>query len=56
MSPKKFGKFAPFNDTIIKDGKIIKIRKDGRVKSIVSDYQPNHKGDKKLEGFKTEQK
>jgi hypothetical protein len=56
MSPKKFGKFAPFNDTIIKDGKIIKIRKDGRIKSIVNDYEPNHKGDKKLESFRTEQK
>jgi hypothetical protein len=56
MSPKKFGKHPSFNDTIIKDGKIIKIRKDGRIKSIVDDYHPNHKGDKKLENFKTEQR
>jgi hypothetical protein len=56
MSPKKFGKHPSFNDTIIKGGKIIKIRKDGRIKSIVDDYHPNHKGDIKLENFKTGQK
>lgn len=56
MPPKKFGRQVPFNDTVIREGKIVRLRKDGRIKAIVDDYRPNHKGDKKLENFKTEQK
>jgi hypothetical protein len=40
MPPKKFGRQVPFNDTIIRDGKIV--RKDGRIKAIVGDYSPKH--------------
>jgi hypothetical protein len=54
--PKKFGRAIPFNDTIIREGKIVRLRKDGRIKAILGDYLPNNKGDKKLEGFRTEQK
>jgi len=36
-----------FNDTIIKNGMIIKIRKDGTIKSVVGPYTPNHKQVKK---------
>lgn len=33
---------VPFNDTIIKDGWIVKIRKDGRIKARIEPYQPKH--------------
>jgi hypothetical protein len=33
----------PFNDTIIRDGWIVKIRKDGRIKAKIERYLPNHK-------------
>ena len=36
--PKK--KSGSFNDTQIKDGWIVKMRKDGRVKSKVEPYTP----------------
>ena len=32
-----------FNDTIIKDGMIVKIRKDGTIRSVVGPYVVNHK-------------
>lgn len=31
-----------FNDTIIKDGWIVKIRKDGRIKARIEPYLPKH--------------
>lgn len=39
--PKK--KSWAFNPTQIKDGKIVRLRKDGRVQHIVDDYNPKHK-------------
>jgi hypothetical protein len=38
--PKK--KAGSFNDTQIKDGMIVKIRKDGTIKAIVGPYEPKH--------------
>lgn len=38
--PKK--KAGAFNDTQIKDGWIVKIRKDGTIKSFVAPYEPKH--------------
>jgi len=32
----------PFNATQIKDGKIVRLRKDGTVKAVLDDYKPNH--------------
>jgi hypothetical protein len=42
MPPKKFGRQVPFNDTVIRDGKIVRLRKDGRIKAIVGEYTPRH--------------
>lgn len=33
----------PFNDTQIKDGNIVKIRKDGTIKAILGPYEVKHK-------------
>ena len=35
MSSGQRKKKYPFNDTIIKDGKVVRIRKDGTVKAIL---------------------
>jgi hypothetical protein len=43
--PKK--KAGAFNSTQIKDGKIVRINKNGTVKSIIGDYEVNHKEVKK---------
>jgi hypothetical protein len=32
-----------FNDTVIKNGMIVKINKDGTIRSTVGPYTPNHK-------------
>ena len=40
-SVKRRGSF-PFNKTQIKDGKIVRLRKDGTVKAVIDDYKPNH--------------
>lgn len=32
----------PFNDTQIKDGQIVKIRKDGTIKAIIGPYEVKH--------------
>jgi hypothetical protein len=40
-SGQRRGSF-PFNKTQIKDGKIVRLRKDGTVKAILDDYKPNH--------------
>jgi len=33
----------PFNKTIIRDGRIVRIRKDGTVKADLGPYKANHK-------------
>ena len=38
---KKAKSKHPFNDTLIKDGWIFKIRKDGRIKSKIEPYRPS---------------
>jgi hypothetical protein len=38
--PKK--KAAAFNPVQIKDGWIVRLYKDGRVKSKIAPYEPNH--------------
>ena len=42
--PKK--KSGSFNATQIKDGKIVRMNKNGTVKSILGDYYVNHKKEK----------
>lgn len=42
MSSGQRKKKHPFNDTIIRDGMIVRIRKDGSIKSILGEYTPNH--------------
>lgn len=32
-----------FNNTVIKNGKIVRLRKDGTVKAVLGDYKANHK-------------
>ena len=39
--PKK--KSTAFNPTQIKNGKIVRLRKDGSIKAIIDDYNPKHK-------------
>lgn len=39
--PKK--KAGSFNSTQIKDGKIVRLNKNGTIKSIIGDYIVNHK-------------
>jgi len=43
MSSGKFKRHDSFNSTVIKDGKIVRLRKDGSVKAILDEYKPNHK-------------
>jgi len=33
----------PFNDTQIKNGNIVKVRKDGTIKAILGPYEVKHK-------------
>ena len=35
-------KTTAFNDTQIKEGNIVKLRKDGRIKAIVGPYEVKH--------------
>jgi hypothetical protein len=35
-----------FNDTVIKNGMIVKIRKDGTIRSVVGPYTVKHKKEK----------
>lgn len=37
----------PFNDTQIKNGRIVRVRKDGTVKADLGPYLVNHKKDNK---------
>lgn len=39
--PKK--KATAFNPTQIKNGKIVRLRKDGTIKAVLDDYNPKHK-------------
>lgn len=43
MSSGKLKRYDSFNSTVIKDGKIVRLRKDGRVKAVLDEYKPNHK-------------
>jgi len=43
--PKK--KAGAFNATQIKDGKIVRINKNGTIKAVLADYEVNHKEVKK---------
>ena len=36
----------PFNKTIIENGRIVRVRKDGTVKADLGPYKVNHKKDK----------
>ena len=44
--PKK--KAGAFNATQIKDGKIVRMNKNGTVKSVLGDYYVNHNKVKKI--------
>ncbi len=39
MAKRKAGSF---NSTQIKDGKIVRLNKNGTVKSVIGDYEPKH--------------
>jgi len=43
--PKK--KSGSFNATQIKDGKIVRMNKNGTIKSVLGDYNANHNKEKK---------
>ncbi len=42
MSSGQYKKSHQFNNTIIRDGNIVRIRKDGTVKAVLGKYSPNH--------------
>ncbi len=39
---KKIRKY-PFNNTQIKDGKIVRLNKNGTLRAVLDDYKVNHK-------------
>jgi len=43
MSSGKFKRHDAFNSTVIKDGKIVRLRKDGTLKAVLDEYKPKHK-------------
>jgi len=43
MSSGQYKRRESFNSTVIKNGKIVRLRKDGRVKAILDEYKPKHK-------------
>ena len=43
MSSGQYKRRESFNSTVIKDGKIVRLRKDGTVKAILDEYKPKHK-------------
>lgn len=47
MSSGKRSNKHPFNPTQIKDGRIVRLRKDGTVKADLGPYNANHKKVKK---------
>jgi len=42
MSSGQYKRRESFNSTVIKDGKIVRLRKDGRVKAVLDEYKPKH--------------
>ena len=42
MSSGKRNNKHPFNSTQIKNGRIVRLRKDGRVKAVLDEYKPKH--------------
>lgn len=42
MSSGKFKRHDSFNKTVIKEGKIVRLRKDGTIKAILDEYKPNN--------------
>jgi hypothetical protein len=46
MSSGQRRKKHPFNKTVIKDGHIVNLRKDGSIKSIGEKYEPKQKSKK----------
>lgn len=43
MSSGQYKRRESFNKTVIKDGKVVRLRKDGSIKAILDEYKPNHK-------------
>jgi len=43
MSSGQYKPHYGFNNTQIKNGKIVRLRKDGSIKAILDEYKPNHK-------------
>jgi hypothetical protein len=43
MSSGQLKRHDSFNSTVIKNGMIVRLRKDGRVKAILDEYKPKHK-------------
>lgn len=43
MSSGKYKRHDGFNKTIIKEGKIVRIRKDGTIKAVLGKYPPEKK-------------
>lgn len=43
MSSGQRRKKYPYNRTIILDGQIVRVRKDGSVKAVLGPYEVNHK-------------
>ena len=42
MSSGQYKRADSFNSTVIKNGKIVRIRKDGTIKAILDDYKVKH--------------
>jgi len=42
MSSGKLKRHDSFNSTVIKNGMIVRLRKDGRVKAVLDEYKPKH--------------
>lgn len=43
MSSGQYKRRESFNATVIKDGKIVRLRKNGSIKAILDEYKPKHK-------------
>jgi hypothetical protein len=43
VSSGKLKRHDSFNSTVIKDGKIVRLRKDGTIKAVLDEYKPKHK-------------
>jgi len=42
MSSGQYKRREPFNATVIKDGKIVRLRKNGTLKAVLDEYKPKH--------------